>query len=338
MKQIVYIANGTSENIEVWSLYQNGDMNLLQQVSTNGQIQPMRIVKNKNFLYAGIRPNNKIITYIIKKNGCLEKKYESFIPGTPNYISFNKTNDFLFCSSYHSNCLSVSPLNKNGIPEKPIQIIYDIQGCHAARVNYKYNILFVMSLKEDRIYLYYLKNFGILKNTEQKFLKTQNKSGPRHIVFHPNQDFVYTINELNGTIDVWKINKTNNIIHIKNIQNINIFNQNNHFAKVYWSSDIQITSCGRFLYVSDRLFNTISLFHINKNNKIIFFQSYNTEEQPRSFYIDKTNSYLIVASEKNNIFTIYNILKGTGELKKLNTYSTGNRPVWILIHQLNYNF
>ncbi|QIQ41880.1 MAG: 6-phosphogluconolactonase [Buchnera aphidicola (Microlophium carnosum)] len=333
MKQVVYIANSESKNIEVWNLYDNGDMDLIQKIETDHKIQPINIIGNKNLLYAGVFPNNKIITYSIKNNGFLEKKHETAIPGKANYISFDENKKFLFCSSYHSNCIIVSPLDQYGIPQNPIQIIYNIDGCHAAKINYKYNILFIMSLKEDSIYLYYLTNFGILKSTEQKLLSTKRKSGPRHIVFHPNQDFVYTINELNGTIDVWKIYKINNITKVKNIQNISVLN--NQISKYYWSSDIHLTSCGRFLYVTDRLFNIISLFHINQyDNKITFFKSYPTEEQPRAFYINYNNTYLIVAGEKSNTFVIYSISNNTGELTKLNIYSTGQKPVWILIHKL----
>jgi len=333
MKQIVYIANSESKNIEVWNLYDDGYMNLVQTIDVDGQIQPIKIIKNKNLLYAGISPNNKIVTYSIERNGFLEKKNELNIPGKANYISFDQREEFLFCSSYHSNCISVSPLNQNGIPQNPIQIIHNIEGCHAAKINYKYNILFVMSLKEDAIYLYHLTNFGILKSTEQKILYTQKESGPRHLVFHPNQDFMYTINELNGTIDTWKIYKKNNIIKIKKIQNTNILN--NQFSGNYWSSDIHLTSCGRFLYASDRFFNTISLFHINKHdNTIIFFKSYQTEEQPRSFHINSNNTYLLVAGEKSNTFVIYSISNTTGELIKINVYATGQRPIWILSHKL----
>lgn len=333
MRNVVYIANSESENIEVWNLHKNGDMDLAQKINTGGQVQPIEIIKNKNLLYAGISPNNKIITYSIDKNGFLEKENESCIPGKANYISFDKKKEFLFCSSYHSNFISVSPLNKYGIPQNPIQIIYNIEGCHAAKINHKYNILFVMSLKEDCIYLYYLTDFGILKSTEQKILHTQKKSGPRHIVFHPNEDFIYTINELNGTIDVWKIYEKNSMIKIKQIQNIKILQ--NQFAEHYWSSDIHVTSCGRFLYVSDRFFNTISLFYINQHdNTIYFFKSYLTEEQPRSFHINHNNTYLVVAGEKSNTFVIYSISNSTGELTKINMYNTSQRPVWILIHEL----
>lgn len=334
MKQIVYIANSTSQTIEAWDLYPDGKMELIQTINTDGNVQPINYIKDKNLLYVGIRPKNRIIVYTIKKDGYLEKKNESCIPGSPNYISFSPKKNLLFCSSYHTNSLSVIPLNQYGIPKDPIQIIYDINGCHAALMNIKYNILFVTALKEDCIYLYNLTQHGILKHTKQKFIQTKLNSGPRHISFHPNADFIYTINELNGTIDVWKIYIRKNIFKVENIQNTSII-ENNIIFHQYWSADIHLTSCGNFLYVSDRMLNSLSLFRINKNNGTIsFVKIYYIEQQPRTFCIDFYDKYIIVASQKSNNFSIYSINQKTGYLTKLNTYSTGIEPLWILTYTI----
>lgn len=335
MKQFIYIANSESQNIEVWKFNKHGQINLIQNIETDGNVQPLQIISSKNLLYAGVRPNNKIITYSIDSVGFLKKKAEINIPGHPNYISFDHTETFLFCSSYHSDCISISPLNIYGIPKNPIQVIYNIEGCHAARINKKYNILFATSLKKNCIYFYYLTDFGILTSTEQKLVETGEKSGPRHVVFCPSQDFAYTINELNGTIDLWKICNINNAIQVKKIQNIHI--KNSISLNSYWSSDIHLTSCGRFLYASDRMYNIISLFYIdrNENNKISFIRSYQTEEQPRSFCIDINNSFLIVAGEKSNTLAVYKISSETGELTQLDIYKTSKRPLWVTMHNID---
>ncbi|QCI18833.1 6-phosphogluconolactonase [Buchnera aphidicola] len=335
MKQIVYIANSKSQNIDVWKFYVDGKMELIQKVNTDGHVQPMNFIKSKNLLYVGVRPKNRILVYNIKNNGNLEKKNEIEIPGSPNYISFDFNKKFLFCSSYHHNSLSVIPLNNDGFLKDPIQIIHNIKGCHAALLNIKYNILFVTALKEDYIYLYQLTEHGVLKNTEQKFIQTKLKSGPRHITFYPNGDFIYTINELNGTIDVWKISIQKNIPKIQNIQNISIV-EKNIISNKYWSADIHLTSNGKFLYVSDRVLNSISLFHVNENDgKISFFKKYSTEKQPRTFCIDVYNKYVIVASQTSNRFTVYSINQKNGDLNKLNTYFTsGEEPLWILAYKI----
>lgn len=328
MKQVIYVANSESKNIEVWNLDKDGNMELIQNINTIGHVQPITIIKDKNLLYAGVRPKNCIVTYSIDKNGFLKKKEESKLPGSPNYISFDTEKKFLFCSSYHGDCISVSPLDKNGIPKNPIQIIHNIQGCHASQFNSQYNVLFVTSLKNDRIYLYYLTDFGILKSTEQIFISSKAQSGPRHIIFDPNQNFSYTVNELNGTIDVWKICKDNNILKVKNIQNIALSNKN--IKKKYWSADIHLTACGKFLYSSDRCMNTISLFHVHKNdNTLILIKEYNTEEHPRAFCIDLNDKYLIVAGQKSNKLSVYKICQKTGALKKISQYITGLGPLWV---------
>ncbi|CAL4321941.1 6-phosphogluconolactonase [Buchnera aphidicola] len=334
MKEIVYIAIPDHNIIEVWNLCRNGILKLIQTVVTDGQVQPINMIKNKNILYAGIRPNNRIIMYSIKHNGLLKKIHESSLPGSPNYIAFDFNNKFLFSCSYHFNCMSISLLNKNGIVQNPIQTIYNIKGCHAAKVNKKYNVLLLTSLQADCINLYYLTNNNQIKSTEQKVIYTQKNSGPRHISIHPNQDFVYTINELNSTIDVWNLYHEKNMVKIKKIQTINLFSS--QLNKYCWASDIHITSCGRFLYAADRASNTIQLFYIRSdNNKIIFFKSYLTEEQPRAFCITWNNHYLIVTGQKSNTFTIYSISYNTGELRKLNTYNTRIGALWIKPYQLH---
>ncbi|CAL4322626.1 6-phosphogluconolactonase [Buchnera aphidicola (Protaphis terricola)] len=334
MKQIVYIANSESQTIEVWKLYPDGKMEIIQTVHVDGNVQPINFIKSKNLLYVGVRPKNRILIYTIKKNGTLFKQGEKNIPGSSNYISFSPDKKFLFCSSYHHNSMSVIPLSQNGNPKNPIQIIHNINGCHSALFNTKYNVLFITSLKEDTIYLYYLTKYGILKNTQQKYIQTKYNSGPRHIVFHPNQDFLYNINELNGTIDAWKIYIKEKIVQVKHIQNISIV-KNHIITNKYWSSDIQITSNGNFLYVSDRILNNITLFNINKKNgKIILIKHYPTEIQPRTFCIDKYNKYILVAGQKSNKFTIYKIDINTGNLEKLNRYSTGKEPLWIITYPI----
>ncbi|WP_422667214.1 6-phosphogluconolactonase [Buchnera aphidicola] len=333
MKQIIYIAIPEKNIIEAWNLNKNGILQLIQKINTDGQVQPMNIIKNNNFLYVGIRPNNRIIIYSIKKNGFLELINEKSIPGSPNYISFDSQKKFLFCSSYHMNCLSILPLDNNYMIQEPIKTIYNIQGCHAAKINQKYNILIVTALKEDCLYLYYFNNKGTIKSTEQKCIYTEKNSGPRHIAIHPNQDYIYTVNEINGTIDIWNIYQNKNIIKIKKIQNINLFSAK--LQDFFWAADIHITSCGRFLYASDRSSNTINLFHIQSDNTIVFYHYYITEKQPRSFCIDQYNKYLIVTGQKSNTFTIYSISFYTGELTKLNTYYTSQGALWICTHLLN---
>lgn len=38
---------------------------------------------------------------------------------------------------------------------------------------------------------------------------TVEGAGPRHMVFHPNQQYAYVVNELNSSVDVWELHNPN---------------------------------------------------------------------------------------------------------------------------------
>lgn len=333
MKQIVYIVTAKNQSIEVWELLHNGIMSLKQIINTNFQEgQPLVILKKKKKIYIGVRPNYKILVYDILIDGTLKQIGSSVIPYSPNYLSCDDEEKFLFCGYYHAGCMSMSKINKFHIPNQLIQIINNIKGCHSVNINDCNKCIYVPSLLSNRIYVYYMHNIKqkniILKLLE--YVSCQNNSGPRHIAIHSNKKYLYSVNELNGSIDVWKIDKKNmSIIHM---QNISLFQKKNVHKKA-WSADIHITSCGKYLYASDRLHNTITGFQIN-NNKLDFIDQFQTCAEPKSFCIDKNNKYLICSGQKSNTIIVYNIVKNHGSLNKLFEYKVGKQPTWIAINTL----
>ncbi|WP_343377593.1 6-phosphogluconolactonase [Buchnera aphidicola (Formosaphis micheliae)] len=330
MNNILYLSTPGSKQIEVFSIGVDFSLEQIQVINTDGEVQPIHTTEN--FLYAGIRPNCRIITYKIKKNGLLNKIGESPIPGSPNYLSIDRENKFIFCASYKSNCLSVSSINEFGIPNKPIQVLYNIAGCHYCDIDYDNKILFVTSLKNDCIYLYRVQNNGLLIKNKQFILNVNKGYGPRHMVFNPNKKYVYSINELNSTIDVWRlINEDNKLI--QSIQNIDVISKK--YFNQFWAADIHIHPSGLYIYASDRIANVISIFQINSNNHHLKkIADYTTEHQPRSFSISKDGTFLIVAGEISNSITLYKIKKNAHHIIEHIKIGVGKRPIWVHLHKL----
>jgi len=329
MKTIIYVATPGSRQIQVLKISKNFNLKIIQILNTDGEIQPIFVFENR--LYAGIRPVHCIITYNIKTDGTLEKIGESPIPGSPNYLSLDKKKRFLFCASYRMGCLSVSRINELGIPTCPIQIIHNIDGCHYCNTGPDNTQLFVTSLKKNCIYLYSLTEYGLLlENTPYK-LNTHQGSGPRHMDFHPNKKYAYSINELNSTIDVWKLKS--NDTPIASIQNISILPKQYNYKP--WAADIHVHPSGSYVYACDRTASLISIFSIDKNNnklkKIGFFS---TEKQPRSFSISPNGQYLVVAGEISNSITLYTISDDVFYFQEKKKIKIEKRPVWVHIHQL----
>ncbi|XBC44129.1 MAG: 6-phosphogluconolactonase [Buchnera aphidicola (Schlechtendalia peitan)] len=331
MKNIVYISSSDSQQIEVWELNSDSSLSLIQILKLDGEPQPIIIANTRKRLYIGIRPKFCIYSYKINVNGTLEEIGRSNIPNSINHLEINKTETYLFSSSYHFNCINVSPINSSGIAQSPIQTITGIKGCHASLMHYNNRYIFVSSLQSDRIYLYNFTHEGVLLESQKKFISVGNKFGPRHLIFQKNTDRLFHINELNGSISIWKVNKScNEVIFLKNINIIS-----NKLKKTAWSSDLHMSSCENFLYASDRNNNSITILnnHVNIDNiKVIEYVQ--TEVQPRSFNIEKNGQHLIVAGEKSNSISIYKLNNITGKLKFKNRYPTGNRPIWISIHRM----
>ena len=109
MKQTVYTASPESQQIHVWSLDADGKLTLVQVVDAPGQVQPMVVSPNKEYLYVGVRPEFRVLAYrITPDNGALTFAGEAALPGSPTHISTDHHGRFVFSASYNQGCVSVT--------------------------------------------------------------------------------------------------------------------------------------------------------------------------------------------------------------------------------------
>ncbi|WP_367680423.1 6-phosphogluconolactonase [Candidatus Fukatsuia anoeciicola] len=330
MKQVVYVASLNSSQIDIWQLNLTGELILLQTEKVfNQQIKSMAVSPNKHYLYVGICPDFAILTYHIADDGRLKKVANTPLPGRPTYISTDLQGRFLFTASYSANCISVNKIDNQGVARKLIQRLDNITTPHSVNVDPGNQIILVPCLEEDCIRLFKLNTNGKLTpHKQQKEVKTAKGAGPRHMVFHPYYQVVYCINERNSTVDVYQI--TDNGQQYRRIQTLNVLL--NDFTGTCWAADIHITPDGFYLYVSDRMANILAIFSVKQDGVIVSFIGYElTEAQPRSFNIDYSGNFLIVAGQQSNYIAVYNINKYTGKLILLARYPVGKAPVWVTI-------
>lgn len=237
MKQTVYTASPESQQIHVWSLEADGKLTLVQVVDAPGQVQPMVVSPNKEFLYVGVRPEFRVLAYrITPDNGALTFAGEAALPGSPTHISTDRHGRFVFSASYNQGCVSVTPLH-DGLPGETITVVEGLEGCHSANISPDNRTLWVPALKQDRICLFTLSDDGFLSAQEPAEVTTVEGAGPRHMVFHPNQQYGYCVNELNSSIDVWELKDPKG--NIECVQTLDMMPPD--FSGVRWAADIHIT-------------------------------------------------------------------------------------------------
>ncbi|MFZ1873330.1 MAG: 6-phosphogluconolactonase [Chania sp.] len=328
MKQIVYVASPESQQIHVWQLDDQGALALLQTVDAPGQVQPMAIHPDRTHLYVGVRPAFGIVSYRIEADGSLQEAAMAPLPGSPTHISTDLQGRYLFSASYSGNCASVSPIDRDGIVTAPIQQIDGLTAPHSANIDPTNQLLLVPCLKEDRIRLFNLSQEGKLAPHAQEAVATATGAGPRHMAFHPNHQFAYCVNELDGTVDVFAISENGGKYSL--VQTLDMMPAD--FTGTRWAADIHITPNGRFLYVSDRTASILTIFSVSESGGSIAVVGHHaTEEQPRGFNIDHSGRFVISAGQKSGHIEVCEIDQASGVLTTLARYPVGKGPMWVSV-------
>ena len=329
MKQTVYTASPESQQIHVWRLNPQGTLTLVQVVDVPGQVQPMTISPDKRYLYVGVRPEFRVLAYrIAAEDGALSFAGEAALPGSPTHISTDREGRFVFSGSYNGASVSVIRL-EDGLPVESVDVVEGLEGCHSANISPDNRTLWVPALKQDRICLFTLGEDGKLAAQTPAEVTTVEGAGPRHMVFHPNQQYAYVVNELNCSVDVWALRDPHG--NIECVQTLDMMPTD--FTDTRWGADIHITPDGRHLYTCDRTSSLITIFSISEDGSVLAIEGFQpTETQPRGFNVDHSGKFLIAAGQKSHHIALYEIQGEQGLLEEKGRYAVGQGPMWVVVN------
>ena len=243
----------------------------------------------------------------------------------PCYISTDGNNQHVFVANYGDGSITAIRVNKNGsLDSTGIQTIQhtgsgidkDNQaGPHAHSIVSSADNQFALSadLGSDRIYIYH---YDAAKRTplipsDPEFVSVTPGSGPRHICFHPNGNYIYVVNEIAGSIDVFSYKEGS----LKEKQLISMLPEGYH--GIIEAADIHISPDGKYLYASNREErNEIIIYAIKEDGTLTFIDRQPVMGiAPRNFAIDPTGKFLLVANMKTNEVVVFNRNVGTGLLR-----------------------
>jgi len=309
---------------------QTGD---LQFRSVTGGIENpsyLTISRDGTKVYAVSEKNNGqgiIIAYQFNRStGTLRFINEASSGGEgPCYVSVDDAGTHVFAANYSDGRLSAIRLNKDGSLD--IAAVQSIQHtgssinkesqtgphAHSAVLSPDNRYVLGADLGTDRVYIYRFdsKATKSLSPANTEYVTTVPGSGPRHICFHPNSQFVYVVNELSGTVDAFDYK--DGVLNSK--QSITMLPDG--FTGIVEAADIHISADGKFLYASNReVRNEIVIYSISKEGGLSF-----TGRQPvlgavpRNFVIDPSGKFLLVANQKTGEVIVFRRNVNTGLLK-----------------------
>jgi 6-phosphogluconolactonase len=186
----------------------------------------------------------------------------------------------------------------------------------------------VADLGLDKVLIYRFDEAkGKLSPNDPPFVALPPGSGPRHFAFHPNGRNAYVINELASTVTAFDYNADRGVL--KPVQTVSTLPPGSNPSNS--TAEVQVHPSGRFLYGSNRGFNTIAVFAIDPQTGELrpVGQQGHRIKTPRNFGIDPTGQYLIVANQDGNSLVVFRIDPGTGELKPTGAVADVPTPVCV---------
>lgn len=255
----------------------------------------------------------------------------------PCYVEIDKTGRWVFAGNYSSGNLAVFPVNEDGgVGEAAAQITHSGSGAdkrrqdkphvHCTMMTPDNKYLLVPDLGIDKVMIYsFDAASGRLSPGAQAFAKSQPGAGPRHLSFHPNENYVYLIEELTGHVVTYQY-KEGRLQPVQRTSSLPPGQQG--YAG---SADIHVSPDGNFLYASNRGdFNNIAMFRLDKKGKpsVIGFQS-TGGKSPRNFNFDPSGNYLLVGNQDSDAISIFKRNIKTGLLTDTQQRIEVGKPVCI---------
>ncbi|PJG57661.1 beta-propeller fold lactonase family protein [Aeromonas cavernicola] len=332
MQQVVYVASPVSQQIHVFSLLANGDLQLLQTVATLGQVQPLLLSPNGQWLYGAQRPDFAVVSYRIGPDGQLKQQGMAPLAGSPSHTAITPCGRFLLAASYAFNHVTVSAIDAAGQVAPPHQQWDGLQAAHSVTLlsrtqpNDQQEVL-VACLKEDAIRRFFLTEQGTLLPHPRGAIPTAAGAGPRHLALHPTHRDIYCLNELDCTINRYQREDDGQITLRQRLPMLPAGYQGEH-----WGADLHVTPDGRFLYSSERASSLLTLFAIAPHDgNLSLLGHYPTESMPRGFAIDQGGRYLLAAGQTSHHLAVHRINEHTGELTLHGRYPVGEGAMWVRV-------
>ena len=329
------------EGIYVYRFNSNdGSAKLISKIETENPSY-LTVSKNKKYVYAvnqnGNIKTNEASAFALDNMGNLTFINKQKVNGeSPCYITVDKKNNWIFTANYTSGNISSLPINKDGSLSEVKQLIQhagssivkdrqSIAHAHTVVLTPNNKFLVATDLGTDKIKFY---SFSSKQKQNPLTIDSTNDiiceagSGPRHLAFSKNKRMMYAINELNGTITVYKYrNATTQLLQKISTDTSNALDKG--------SADIHLSNDEKFLYASNRgSYNNIAIYSIDDLGKLKFIALQSTlGKTPRNFVIDPTDNFLLVANQNSDNIIVFKRNKETGLLQETGVEIKVGTPV-----------
>lgn len=252
----------------------------------------------------------------------------------PSHVSVDRTGRFVFDANYGGGHIRAHALNADGsLGAQTAFIQHEGHSVHPQRQTKPYahciridpgnRFALVADLGLDQILAYrFDAATGALTPNDPPFAQLAPGAGPRHLTWHPNERFVYVVNELANTVTAFAWDGVRGALTA--LQTVATLPED--FTGNSTSAEIGVHPNGRFLYTSNRGHDSIARFAVDPVTGQLtpLGQVSSNGRTPRYFVFDLTSRWMIVTHHDSDTIVVFAVDPETGALT-----SHGDPVLWV---------
>jgi 6-phosphogluconolactonase (cycloisomerase 2 family) len=269
----------------------------------------------------------------------------------PAHCSVHPSGRFVFVANYGGGNVAVLPVDDKGALGKAKDVaghqgppgaglpaegppgnfsISDHDGSHAHMIAADPTGEFVIAndLGLDRTFVWrFDQKGGKLTPADPPFVPAASVgAGPRHFAFHPNGKVFYNLYEEASQLAVYDWNGASGAMTLK--QKTTTLPG---YSGTNFTSEIVITPNGRFIYVANRLHNSIGIFAVAADGQVRWLgEEWTRGDYPRNIALDPSGRFMYVCNHRSDNVTIFRVSAGSGALAFTKGYATVGSPAVIV--------
>jgi 6-phosphogluconolactonase len=265
----------------------------------------------------------------------------------PTYVSLHPSGKFLFVANYFGGSVAVLPVLEDGKlgdatdvkqdegkvgPTRAVNAPpgsfafsgHDRTHAHQIQADPTGKFVLHVDLGLDKIFVW---KFDAVKGTltanNPAAVSLPPGDGPRHFDFHPNGKRLYSVQEEGSTIVRfdWDV-ETGRLTARQTISTLP-----KGYAGSNFCSEILVSADGRFVYVGNRLHDSIGIFAVAENGNLTpVANEWTRGNYPRSFSFDPTGTFLYCCNQRADHVTVFRVDRKSGGLTFTGHYVPVGNP------------
>lgn len=273
----------------------------------------------------------------------------------PTYVSLHPSGKFLLVANYFGGSVAVLPILPDGGLGKATDIKvddgpvgprkaanapagsfafsgHDRTHAHMIQADPAGHFVLHVDLGLDRIYAWKFDDrAGVLTPNDPAFVALPPGDGPRHFAFHPNGRWCYSLQEEASTIVLFDYDGTQGRLAPR--QTLSSLPPD--FRGSNFTSEILVSADGRYVYVGNRLHDSIGIFSVGATGELTFVgEEWTRGNYPRSFNFDPTGRFFYCCNQRGDNVTIFRVVRETGALVFTGHYTPVGNPSSIVFLDL----